>query len=62
MLWRTVSETTIKPENGIEDSRSEIDNEVDGNNDRSLCKSVEARKDTFFEKKFLTFEARLAFT
>lgn len=35
---------------------------VDAGNDKSFCESVEAKKNTFFRKKFFLFETKLAFT
>lgn len=61
MLKTNGFKTTTNLENK-KDGGSEINNEVTGNNNRSLCKSVEVKKNTSPRKKFFTPEARLVFT
>lgn len=62
MLRTTIFETTIELKNKKKEDKGEFDNEVVGENNRSLYELVEAKKDSSFEKKFLTPKAKLAFT
>lgn len=62
MLQTTPSEITTKPEKKREDRKSETNNEVDSNNNKSACGSVETRMNISSRREFFTPEVRLVFT
>lgn len=62
MLQIIIFKTTIEPENRKEDGGSEINDEVGGNDNRSLCELVEIRKNTSSKKRFFIAKTRLSFT